>query len=41
MVLDMESETLIALTGIVLASVIVPISTLAMLKVGAVGLKNN
>jgi len=37
--LFMESETLIALTGIIMAAIIVPISTLAMLKVGAVGLK--
>lgn len=37
----MESETLIALTGIILASIIVPISTIAMLKVGGVGIKQN
>jgi len=36
----MEAETLIALVGIILASVIVPISTIAMLKVGAVGLSH-
>jgi len=33
----MESETLIALTGIIMASIIVPVSTLAMLKVWAAG----
>lgn len=36
-----EETVLLALVGIIMASVIVPISTLAMLKVGKVGLKDN
>jgi len=34
----MENE--IAVLGIVLAAIVVPVSTIALLKVGAVGLKN-
>jgi len=34
----MESELTLALVGIILAAVIVPVSTIALLKVGAVGL---
>jgi len=34
----MENE--LATLGIILASVVVPVSTIALLKVGAVGLKN-
>lgn len=32
-------DSLIALVGIILAAIIVPISTIAMLKVGSVGIK--
>ena len=33
-------ENILALVGIILAAIIVPISTIAMLKVGAVGLSH-
>jgi len=35
----MEELAIIALVGIILSAVVVPISTIALLKVGAVGIK--